>query len=420
MTGWLDGTPFEAIPGAVAGGLVAGTLMPALGLWVVLQRVVFLGVTLAQIAAAGVALGLVLDLPSLPLGLFVTLGIVTIAGSRRRVTRLGDASLGAGFCVASALALLFISRSAADLDEVRHVLHGNLIYATSDAVTVVAVTLSLGVAVVALFYKELLFATFDAETAAALGLRARGWQLLLFLVLAVALTVSARTTGSLLSFGMLVLPPLAALRLHRGMTATLVLSCGLGFIGTLAGLALAVSADLHVESSIVLSLFLLIPVCAGWRRHPALGLAVAALAVAGGAALEPVREDPHHEHHERATQPDPFHVDVRLEASQPRVGGAIRVGWTAEVHHEHMHEGEPPAVWLLLTGDGLFDQHVLLPDVSALPEGDSTHSGSYLVETRDRVHRVEGQLWSGPAESLDAEPLDPVHALVQGCDVSAH
>ena len=70
---WLEGTPFAAIPGALLGGLVAGTLMPLLGMWVVLQRVVFLGVTLAQLAAAGVALALVLDLPVLPFALALRL-----------------------------------------------------------------------------------------------------------------------------------------------------------------------------------------------------------------------------------------------------------------------------------------------------------------------------------------------------------
>ena len=51
MSGWWQHSPFVVIPGA---------LLPPLGLWIVLQRVVFLGVTLAQVAAAGVALGLLL------------------------------------------------------------------------------------------------------------------------------------------------------------------------------------------------------------------------------------------------------------------------------------------------------------------------------------------------------------------------
>lgn len=422
MMGWLEGTPFAAIPGAVLGGLIAGSLLPLLGMWVVLQRVVFLGVTLAQVAAAGVALGLVLDLPTLPFGMAVTLGVVTLAGSRKRLTRLGDAALGAGFCVASALSLLFISRSAADLDEVSHVLHGNLIYASTDAVWTVAITLVSCVALIGVFFKEVLFAAFDAESAAALGMRARGWQLLLFLVLAVALSVSMRTTGSLLSFAMLVLPPLAALRLHAGLRTTFVLAACLGFLGTLGGLALAVSADLHVESSITISLFAMIPVCAAWRRHPALGLALAAVLVAGATTLGPTGPAaPHSHHHESLDAPaaaDPFHADVTLSATQPTPGGPIRIEWELTVHREEDDALVPPAIWIILSGEGLFDEHVLIPDLHVIPEADSRHTGTYLVDADSDVHRIEGQLWSGPSVSMDSEPLDPAHVHVQGCDVS--
>jgi zinc transport system permease protein len=421
VTGWLNDTAFAAIPGAVVGGLIAGSLLPLLGMWVVLQRVVFLGVTLAQVAAAGVALGLVLDLPPLTFGMVVTLGVVTLAGSRKSLTDLGDAALGAGFCVASALSLLFISRSAADLDEVRHVLHGNLIYATPDAVWSVAVTLAGCVTVIGIFFKEVLFTSFDAESAAALGMRARRWQLLLFLMLAVALSVSMRTTGSLLSFAMLVLPPLAALRLHTGLRTTFLLAACLGFVGTLGGLALAVSADLHVESSITVSLFALIPVCAAWRRHPLLGVALAGALVTAAAALPPVEPAiVHPHHHEPTLAPDPqepFHADVHLSASQPATGGPIRLEWEATVHREEDDASVPAALWLVLSGDGLFDEHVLIPNVRLIPEADSRHSGTYQVAADTLVHRLEGQLWSGPSESMEAEPLDPVHALVEGCDV---
>ncbi len=418
MSGWLDDTALSAIPGAVAGGLVAGSLLPLLGMWVVLQRVVFLGVTLAQVAAAGVALGLVLDLPSLPFGMLITLGVVSLANSRKQMARLGDASLGAGFCVASALALLFISRSAADLDEVRHVLHGNLIYATSGAVWTVALTLLTGVTLIGLCFKEVLFSAFDAETATALGLAARRWQLLLFLVLAVALSVSMRTTGSLLSFAMLILPPLAALRLRTGLRSAFVLSGALGGLGTLGGLALAVSADLHVESSITLVLFLLIPVCAAWHWKPIAGLALAALLVAGGQGLQPAQvEDDHLHHHDAPAVAEPFHADVHLEASQSVDGGPVRVEWRASVHTEQDDPALPAALWLVVSGETLFDEHVLVPKLQDLPTGDSAHSGTFLAEADATLHRLEGQLWSGPTASMDSEPLDPRHAAVEGCDV---
>ncbi|MDG2150542.1 MAG: iron chelate uptake ABC transporter family permease subunit [Planctomycetota bacterium] len=422
MTGWLDGTAFAAIPGAVAGGLIAGTLLPLLGMWVVLQRVVFLGVTLAQVAAAGVALGLILNLPSLPFGMAVTLGLVTLVGSRQRLTRLGDAALGAGFCVASALSLLFISRSASDLDEVNHVLYGNLIYAAPEAVWTVGITLAACATIIVIFFKELLFTSFDAESAAALGMRARGWQLLLFLVLALALSVSMRTTGSLLSFAMLVLPPLAALRLRVGLRTTFTLSAVLGFLGTLAGLALAVSADLHVESSITIALFMMIPICAAWRRHPAWGLALAGALFAAGASITPTDSgDAHRHHHDAAivaAAGDPFHADVALLATQPLAGGPLRIEWSIDIHRDPEETQVPPAVWLLLSSEGLFDEHLLVPDLYALPAGDSLHTGTYLVDVDRPIHHIDGQLWSGPSDSMDSEPLDPAHTSVESCDVT--
>jgi len=420
MTSWLEGTPFAAIPGALAAGLVAGGLLPLLGMWVVLQRVVFLGITLAQVAAAGVALALVLDLPLLPFAMATTLLVVGVGATRRgRVTTLGDSTLGATFCAASALALLFISRSASDLDEVQHVLHGNLIYALPGDLRLMGFTLAGGVLLLGACFKELLFAAFDTETAAALGLRARLWQLLLFVVLAVSLSVSMRTTGSLLCFSMLVLPPLAALQLGRGITASFLLASALGVLGTLAGLALAVSADLHVESSITLSLFVLVPICAGWRRHAALGLLLAGLALALGALVQPAAlPDSHHGHQHAPAPADTFHVDVALTATQAG-DGALVVQWAATVQRGKSAEDHAPAaLWLLLTGDGVFHEHLLLPHPQDLPLGESRHAGSLRLVAPGPVHRLEGQLWSGPSSALDAAPLDPGLAAAQGCDVS--
>ena len=84
MSHLLDGTPLAVIAEASAAALVAGALLPILGMWVVLQRVVFLGITLSQVAAAGVALGLLLDLPPLPLGLLLCGGLVLLFTRRFR------------------------------------------------------------------------------------------------------------------------------------------------------------------------------------------------------------------------------------------------------------------------------------------------------------------------------------------------
>lgn len=412
---------FGTLPGAVEAGLVAGALLPLLGMWVVLQRVVFLGVTLAQVAAAGVALGLVLDWPVLPLGVGLTLTVVAggfVSGDRGG--RWTDSSLGALFCAASALALLFISRSPADLDEVNHVLHGNLIYAAEADAAVLSAVLLAAVLLLAACFKELLLAGFDQETASALGLRARGWLALLFAVLAVVLALSMRTTGSLLSFAMLVLPPLAALRLRLGLRASFVGASLLGLVGSAAGLALAFHADLHLESSITLCLFLLIPVCAAWARHPVLGASLALALIAAGTQLAPLETQPHHHHAPAdAEQPARWHLDAHLDARTE--GDALRIDWVLDVQRPTGAaaavdpEPFPPSLWLVVTGDDLFHEHELVHDADELPGGESQHRGSFLVDGATGVLHVDGQLWS--ASMLEGAPLSAERADVAGCDL---
>ncbi len=431
MDGLLADTPFAVIPGATLAGLLAGALLPLLGLWVVLQRVVFLGVTLAQVAAAGVALGLFLHLPALPLGFALCALVIAGLLVRRTSTGLGtggDAALGAIFCAASALSLLFIARSPADMDQVHHVLHGNLIFALPRDVWALGCSLGGGVALLLLAFPRVLFTAFDAETAAALGLRTRLWQLLLFGVLAGVLTTSTRTTGSLLSFSLLVLPPLAALQLPLGLRGTFLAASLLGLFGAALGLVLAVEADLHLESSITVTCFALVAVCAALRVHVVLGLAAATLTALVCVALL-VDPDPLHDSHDHggATHLDDTAVHASLEAPfiidvhvGPRLGrlrraadGSVQVGWSLALHRHDPDGSLPPALWLVVTAGDTRHEEPLLEETAGLPAGDVERRGSFVLVPAAQAQRLEGQIWTGPLDDLEAVPL--VEATVVGC-----
>ena len=443
----LAGTRLEIIPGATAAGLAAGALLPLLGLWVVLQRVVFLGVTLAQVAAAGVALGLFLHLPPLACGAALCAALVLwftrgrrAAGAGAGIGATGDATLGAAFCAASAMALLFVSRSPVELDQVHHVLHGNLIYADPADVRLTLSALLAGLVVTAVCIRPMLFCAFDPETAAALGLSPRRWMFLLFGVLAVVLSVSTRTTGSLLSFALLILPPLAALPFGRGLLGTAVLSSLLGVVGTLAGLLLAVGADLHLESSITLGVFAMLPLGHAWGRHPLLGAATAAALLA--ALLAVTAERPGHDHTStlgrggHVETASPYELVVHLEHGH-REGREVVVDWSFDLHrlgHDVAHgDGTgagagsgagpgagrpaalPPAFWLVLSAGGETHELPLVADTAALSPGPVARRGQARFAVTGEAPSITGQVWSGPLDGLDSLPVD--HAHVQACAV---
>lgn len=410
MSDLLAGTPLEVIPDATVAALIAGTLLPLLGLWVVLQRVVFLGITLAQVAAAGVALGLLLGLPPLPLGFALCLVMILAFTRRSRGGVEGDSALGAAFCAASALALLFISRSPAEMDEVEHVLHGNLIFATGFEVARITVALLAGLGVILLFAKQFLFSAFDRETAAALGLRTRGWILLLFGMLAVVLTLSMRTTGALLTFALLILPALAALQLRLGLRTTFLAAALMGFAASLGGLLVAVTADLHLESSIVVAAFLLLPVVGCWRAHPILGVALFALLVFIPSRLAPDAPAGSPTADSAATlttarDDEPFHLDVHLDARPGDEPAQLQVNWRLDLHRHDPDTELPPALWLVLSGTGLSAELPMVADCSALPPGDHEIEGGMLVPASGGVTEITGQVWTGPADDLESLPV---------------
>lgn len=420
MSDLLAGTPLEVIPGATVAALIAGTLLPLLGLWIVLQRVVFLGITLAQVAAAGVALGLLLGLPPLPLGFALCLAMIVAFTRRRRGGLDGDSALGAAFCAASALALLFISRSPAEMDEVEHVLHGNLIFATRAEVATITAALLAGLGVIALFSKQFLFSAFDRETAAALGLRTRGWSLLLFGVLAVVLTLSMRTTGALLTFALLILPALAALQLRVGLRGTFIAAALMGLLASLGGLLLAVTADLHLESSIVVAAFLLLPVVACWRVHPLLGVVLLAGLVVIAPRLAPpapANEDADVPTPTLAARVDkePFHIDVHLDARRGDEPSQLELTWRLDLHRHDPDIGLPPALWLVLSAPGFSAEFSMVADCASLPPGNHEIAGVALVSISDSVTEVTGQVWTGPTNDLLSLPL--LEATVVGVRV---
>jgi ABC-type Mn2+/Zn2+ transport system permease subunit len=110
----------------------------------------------------------------------------------------------------------------------------------------------------ALFTKEFLFVSFDADTANAMGYRARAWDMLLYATIGLAIAFSIHTVGVLLAFSALVLPPVTALLLTRRMRSALILSVILGLIPVPIGLYLSFAKDLPSSATIVAVMFVIL------------------------------------------------------------------------------------------------------------------------------------------------------------------
>jgi ABC-type Mn2+/Zn2+ transport system permease subunit len=94
------------------------------------------------------------------------------------------------------------------------------------------------------FYKELLFVSFDRETARTLGYNVRRWDLLLYLTLGVVIASAMQFAGVMLVFNFLVLPAVTGLLLSHTMRGVFVWSVVSALVAAFVGFSLSVPFDL--------------------------------------------------------------------------------------------------------------------------------------------------------------------------------
>ena len=245
---------------ALYGALVIGVACSALGVYVVLRRIVFVGAALAQISSAGIALAMWLaglgvalfGLTSHPvaLSLIVTLtgALFFAGGGRPRIPP--DASIGVAYAVAAALGILLIAKAVTG--EAHDIfLQGNILGITrSDTIVLLAVSIPV-LLVHLVFYKEFLFVSFDRETARTLGYNITFWNLLLYLTLGLVIAFAMQFAGVMLVFNFLVLPAVTGMLLSRRMGGMFAWAIGSALVAALVGFSISVPFDLPSGPAII-------------------------------------------------------------------------------------------------------------------------------------------------------------------------
>jgi ABC-type Mn2+/Zn2+ transport system permease subunit len=255
----------DAMINVLAGTAIVAAICSYVGVFIVLRRAVFVCAALVQVSSLGMALALFVGgLASVqqlhsearvapqPFALVLTIAASVLMALQHRERRLPrETWIGVAYAGALALAFLVVTVSARAGSEVLNLLFGNLL--AIDNVEVVglgAMAINVGL-VHGFFYKEFLFVSFDPDMATAIGVRARLWNMLLFLTIGVTISLAIRAAGALVVFSFLVLPAATALLFGRSLRMAFILSVILGVISSFVGIALSYVGDLPSGPTIV-------------------------------------------------------------------------------------------------------------------------------------------------------------------------
>ncbi|TBR19114.1 metal ABC transporter permease [bacterium] len=252
---------------AVYGSLAVGFVCPLVGVYIILRRMVFWGVALPQVSAAGIAAALMLQglgyawlsggeagerhLAIVGAVLFTGAAILALAWLERRGGSVGDGRLGALYAAAGAATILCVAWNAAGETEMMGLLKGEIVSISESDFHAMINAFAAIAAGLFLFQKELLLVSFDRDMAVTLGRSVVVWDALLYLMVGLTVSLGVMTVGPLVIFGLLVLPPMAALPWARSMGALSVLASLAGGLSALGGFLLSYSYDLPLGPVIV-------------------------------------------------------------------------------------------------------------------------------------------------------------------------
>lgn len=247
---------------AFVSGVLLACSASLLGLFLILRKDAMLGHGLTHIAFAGVALALFFHISPFPVALLVsTLAAFLILKVREKAGLYGDTAVAILSSLGIAVGVILATLGRSFNVNLLSFLFGNIL-AVSDLELYGSVCLSVGVILsLVFFYHELIFVTFDEESARASGLPVARLDALLALLTAVTVVIGMKVVGLLLISALLVLPGAAALQVCNTFLQTSLVAGGLALVSVCGGLICAGLFDLPASGSIILLGGLLFALC---------------------------------------------------------------------------------------------------------------------------------------------------------------
>lgn len=241
---------------ALVGGLLIATTCSIMSFFIIVRRLAFAGMGISHAAFGGVAIGIAAGVnPIVTAGVFC----VGIAGGIGWFSRKGrlheDTIIGILFSAAMALGVVLIAAAKAYNQDLLSYLFGSILAISWTDVLILAILSALAIGFLLMYFRELLFFSFDEETATASGIPVRTVYYGLLVTIALTIVVSIKLVGIILISALIVIPGATGLQLSRNYRRVVLFSLLSSVLSVIVGLQLSFSLNVASGATIVLVMF---------------------------------------------------------------------------------------------------------------------------------------------------------------------
>jgi zinc/manganese transport system permease protein len=257
----LDASMLSFLAPCFAASLILAGIHAYLGVHVVERGVIFVDLSLAQIAALGATIALLLPIsngdPHAPIVYWISIVFTfmgafvfsTIRSKRARIPH--EAIIGICYAVASAAAILAMSKATSESEHLKDMLVGNILAVSWPEVGKTAALYGAIGTFHYIFRRKFLAISMDHKKAEDSGINVKFWDFLFYASFGFVVTSSVSIAGVLLVFSYLIVPSVAAMLYSDTIGKRLAIGWSMGTVVSALGVFLSLKLDLPTGATIV-------------------------------------------------------------------------------------------------------------------------------------------------------------------------
>ncbi len=249
----IEALSFEFVQHAIIAGILVSLATGIIGSLIVVNRMVFLAGGIAHASYGGIGIAVYLGLPIfLGASLFAVASALLIAfitlHDRERI----DMLIGLVWAVGMAIGIILIDLTPGYNVDLMSYLFGSILAVSSGDIYYMSALLIAIIAIVTIWYKQILAVSYDSQYAALRGVNVKFFYSLILVLSSLTVVIAIKVVGLILVIAMLTIPVYIAQRLSHSLIFMMMLSGVFATLFTLVGLWFSYTYDLTSGAAIII------------------------------------------------------------------------------------------------------------------------------------------------------------------------
>lgn len=249
----LEALQFDFMRNAILAGIFVSIACGVIGAFVVLNRIVFISGGIAHAAYGGIGMGFFFRFnPVYGAIAFSLMAALAMGWVHRKTHQRTDTIIGVMWAIGMSVGIILVDLTPGYKTSLMSYLFGSILAVPTQQLWLMLAVDGLVLAIVWLFYKELLAISFDETFAIIRNVPVDGIYLLLMSAIALTVVMMMRVVGLIMVIALLTIPAAISNQFVKDMKMMMVVASGLGMVFTIAGLWLSYAFNLTSGATIIL------------------------------------------------------------------------------------------------------------------------------------------------------------------------